>query len=226
MVYKYNNYYYWENLIITGQNIWDSHFMNLPLNEKSIFINTSIIDYQQNIFENNWCCYPNILATLGFLQYVYLPTAFFNILNCKADELFVPICSSEEFISELNKTDKYITYMNPSQNFDKYILELNTYWTLNENACIDKLKNFCKKFNNAWNKQDTILSINIFLKPQEIAEYIMNDKNDTVFLEVIEEEIGLTKDELFHLCNNLYNNEFMKKNFVELLNNKISCITY
>lgn len=50
MVYKYNNYYYWENLIITGQNIWDSHFMNLPLNEKSIFINTSIIDYQQNIF--------------------------------------------------------------------------------------------------------------------------------------------------------------------------------
>ncbi len=44
---KYNNLFYWENLLAKRENIWSGNFKNIPINSKSIFINTAIIDYEK-----------------------------------------------------------------------------------------------------------------------------------------------------------------------------------
>lgn len=46
----------------------------------------------------NWGCYNSVKALLGFIQYVYIPTAFFHILNKDYDDIFIPICSSDCFL--------------------------------------------------------------------------------------------------------------------------------
>ncbi len=44
---KYNNLFYWENLLIERENIWSGNFKDIPINENSLFINTTIIDYEK-----------------------------------------------------------------------------------------------------------------------------------------------------------------------------------
>ncbi len=44
---KYNNLFYWENLLIKRENIWSGNFKDIPISPKSLFINTTIIDYEK-----------------------------------------------------------------------------------------------------------------------------------------------------------------------------------
>ncbi len=44
---KYNNLFYWENLLIKRKNIWSGNFKDIPISPRSLFINTTIIDYEK-----------------------------------------------------------------------------------------------------------------------------------------------------------------------------------
>nr|WP_278001212.1 hypothetical protein [Clostridium botulinum] len=44
---KYNNLFYWENLLVETENIWSGNFKDIPISQKSLFINTTIIDYEK-----------------------------------------------------------------------------------------------------------------------------------------------------------------------------------
>ncbi|MCD3282409.1 hypothetical protein G8V05_09255, partial [Clostridium botulinum C/D] len=68
MSYKYNNYYYWKNVLCNKKEVWKCSIMNTLDLQESIYINTTILDYDKNTLDNNWACYPNIKALLGFIQ--------------------------------------------------------------------------------------------------------------------------------------------------------------
>lgn len=44
---KYNNLFYWENLLMKRENIWSGNFKDIPISSKSLFINSTIIDYEK-----------------------------------------------------------------------------------------------------------------------------------------------------------------------------------
>ncbi|KEI04270.1 hypothetical protein [Clostridium botulinum] len=218
MSYKYNNYYYWKNVLCNKKEVWKCSIMNTLDLQESIYINTTILDYDKNTLDNNWACYPNIKALLGFIQYIYLPTAFFYIVNAdNNDDIFMPICSTEEFIEYIKETGYNESIVNiMEQNLN----ELISYWNRDE-LSINTIKKFCYKFNNIWNNEKNILYINVFSNPREIADFIIKNED---FIEVVEEDIGLSKNQFYNLCENIYYNKFTKNIFVEFLNNKIGCI--
>ncbi|WP_053957641.1 hypothetical protein [Inediibacterium massiliense] len=215
---KYNSHYYWENMLIHKKDIWNSYFMNAHKKKNSIFINTTIIDYKRNVLDNNWACYPDMKSILGFLQYIYLPTAFYYILNKDLENIITPICSSEELIGYIQEKNVN-TY--DLQIMEEMIKELRLYWDVEEEACKNKIKKFCKKFNSIWNDKENVLYMNIFFQPIEILDHILKDCE---FIEVIEEEIEMSQQELYHIYGNMHNSIFMKKNFMNFLQNKIGCI--
>lgn len=214
---KYNNHYFWEGALISKKDLWRSYFAEPVSAQDALFINTAIIDYNRHTLDNNWACYPNVKALLGFIQYVYLPLAFFFTLNKENEALYIPMCSSNELIEE---------HIRPSAAADKvkmeaFVEELQTYWDLEDCICLEKIRDFCRRFNGTWNSDHYILHIGVFANTYEIAQYLIDTRE---FVEVLEEDIGLTSRQLFSMCQNFYHDKFMQKNFVNILNHKIGCI--
>ncbi|GAA0732845.1 hypothetical protein [Clostridium oceanicum] len=220
---RYDNYYYWEHMITNNKPVWKDCFENLSLTKNSKFIHTGIINYDKNIIEDNWACYPNAKSMLGFIQYVFIPTAFFTWLNNEFDEVVIPIASSYNILDQIKEFDKEKNEYLIS-NMKEDIESLNNFWTLNEEECFKSLKIFTKKFNEKWHKENKkILKLSVFQSPNEIEEYVMPE-NDDIFIEVLEEEIGLSKKEWQNVCKNVYHNEFVKSKFIDILNYKVGCL--
>ena len=218
MYNRYNNLFYWENLLFKKENIWSGNFKDIPISSRSIFINTTIIDYKKNIFDNNWAVYPDKKSLLGFIQYVFMPTVFFCYVNDRNKDILTPIGSKEELIKEIKalcEKEDVICKM-------KYFInEIDGLWALNESQLIDELKKYCCEFNRAWHEQDTVFHVTVYSSGEEIVEEISKEDN---FLEVIEEDIGMSISTLKETIGNLQENLFMKSNFIKILNNQIGCL--
>lgn len=217
----YDNSFFWENLIIKNEPMWKDAFNNLELTRKSKFIRTSIINYDKNILEDNWAYYPNSKSLLGFIQYVFIPTAFFTLLNNQYEEIIMPVAPTydivEYFKDFMDKKDELILFI-----MKENLQELNTFWKLNEQELLKALKNFSKKFNEKWKeKNGKMLSLNIFENVIKVGEYIMPKEGKDVFTEVLEEEIGMTKNQWEDVYMNVYDNEFIRKKFIDILNYRI-----
>ncbi|KEI95403.1 hypothetical protein N494_16625 [Clostridium botulinum A2B7 92] len=215
---KYNNLFYWENLLIKRENIWSGNFKDIPISPKSLFINTTIIDYGKNIFDNNWAVYPDVESLLGFVQYIFIPTVFFYYVNNASEEVVTPIASKEELLEEIKtlcKNEDSIIKIEYFINKAYDLSELSRY------QLIDELKKYCLEFNRKWEEKTRVLHISIYSSGKEIIEKISKEDD---FLEVIEEDIGMSINTLKEITKDLHHNLFMKSNFIKILNNQIGCI--
>jgi hypothetical protein len=211
---KYNHHLYWENLL--SKNPWQSSFVTAGSACQAVFVNTAMIDYRRNVLDNNWAGYPDVKFLLGFLQYLHLPLVFFHTLNHSEQELLFPVCSSSEFLEYIEESgSEHAPVMRQA------ILELDRCWQLDDALCLVKIRDFCCRFNTFWHQDDYILNISVFANTQEIARYVM-EQNE--FPEVLEEDTGLTIDQLLTMCNNFYHEPLVRRNFVKLLNHKIGCV--
>lgn len=217
MSYKYNTYYYWESQLSSNKDVWKCNNSNKEDLRKSVYVNTTILDYKKNILDNNWACYPDIKSLLGFIQYVFIPTAFFHILLEDNEDIFIPVCSIDEFLSYIkdkNYDEKTTKLMEENIN------ELKKIWYIDD-LSIDHIKKFCNYFNSSWINKSRILYLKVFSNPNELAYSIIANQD---FIEVFEEDIGLTKNQFCSFCKNAYSNKFTKSIFIEFLNNKIGCV--
>lgn len=83
------------------------------------------------------------------------------------------------------------------------------------------MKKYCLEFNRKWKEKTKIFHISIYSSGKEIIEKISKEEN---FLEVIEEDIGMSINTLKEITKDLQYNLFMKSNFIKILNNQIGCI--
>ena len=213
---KYNSHYFWEGVLSNNRDPWKSCFEDLQSPTDAIFVNTVVIDYGRNTLDNNWACYPGVKSLLGFLQYIYLPMAFFYIINRECRELYIPVRSSSSFV-------EYVTASGclHSKVMADSINELKNCWGLEDELCLRKIKTFCRKFNEFWKGDDLILNIGVFSNTFEISTYIRKNMG---FAEVLEEDAGFTPAQLYKLCKGFYKDKFLQKTFVKILNNRIGCV--
>lgn len=213
---KYNNPYYWEGILLKKKDLWQNYFAEVKSSQDAIFINTVVIDYKRETVDNNWACYPDAKSLLGFIQYIYLPVAFFYTINITNQDLYIPICSRSEMIEYIRESGSdYGSVMETSLD------ELSTYWELDNGSCLAKIREFSNKFNAFWDRGNSILHLGIFGSTFEIAEHLIRTNE---FTEVLEEDIGFTTSQLMQMCEKFYTDQFSKRSFVKILNNNIGCI--
>lgn len=213
---KYNNPYYWEGILLKKKNLWKNNFATITSPQDAIFVNTVVIDYGRDIIDNNWACYPEAKSLLGFIQYVYLPLAFFYIINEKNQDLYIPICSRSEMIECIKESGSHYGNM-----MEEALEEISTYWELDNQACLGKIKEFSLKFNAVWSQEQFILNLGIFASTVEIAESIIKN---CAMSGVLEEYTGVSTTQLMKLCENFYTDPFSKNAFVKILNDDIGCM--
>src|SRR5690625_1833710 len=78
---KYDLYEFWLNKYENAANLWSGLFENKPITRDSLIVAPTILNSFSNQAEKSYVVYPNAKSLLGFLTYIYLPTAFDGVFN-------------------------------------------------------------------------------------------------------------------------------------------------
>jgi len=166
---KYDNYYYWENVV--NKDRFDNPFADDPITEESLFFHGVAIDCHGECYER-WLHFPYIEASLGFLNYIFLPMAFYAFLS-NGSELLTQgnldemldimsdseTCSQKDLIPQMRESSK----------------QLGEIW----NCCdsekwFGELKKFSAHYNEHWNQGHELFSyLDVFKSPTEIGKFLV-----------------------------------------------------
>ncbi|PAB57140.1 hypothetical protein [Anaeromicrobium sediminis] len=222
--YGKDNYYFWENKIRNTDSILFGSIGQKRLTKESVIIYIGILDKKKDLLRCGWSSHVDVSTALGFLQYVFLPTAFYTWIDRESDGFYIPLSPfhvlKEEVLKNVKKEDcKDIN--NDAIRMERAYDYLNNIWKDDDEIKNKKLKKFCKDFNIIWDEEpEKKLFIRVFEKCEEIADFILEQVEEE-FEEVIEEEIGMSIDQLKFMCENAYNEPFINRNLIKILNTKI-----
>ena len=103
---NYNSFDYWKELISENRTIRGHMLMNKLPTDKSLYIHT-LIFCRENGLNNIWGYLPDVKALIGYIQYSFLPEAFYIWINSKNGSVStIPIKSVEQVISDGERNNK------------------------------------------------------------------------------------------------------------------------
>ncbi|WP_163192512.1 hypothetical protein [Clostridium thermarum] len=219
--HKYREFYFWQNLIHKNENLTEGYFRGIPLCRESVFVNTVIVNCNTSVLYDWWICFPDVFSALGFIQNIFLTSVFNSYLNPDEDYVAIINGTGEELLEAAedgtNCTRKYLI-----PDMRRFLEDIDTIWEEDQDKIFTRLKEYSLKFNSRWGDISEIFAyFNIFRSPQEVGEYVVEGYKAENMLSQFAEETGFTIEQWEDVYLNLYENEFMKKKFVDILNNKI-----
>lgn len=220
---KYAISEYWRAKINNKENFWEGLFANQPIEKNSIIINPVILNSYSNQIEDAWAVYPNLESVIGFIQYIYLPTAFVGLIkeqNMEAQYYF-----QENLDGLLNQyKEDYPEKVQLLNKMEGLYFELMNCWIENKEDRLNKLKQWSNSFNENWEgKSGVTLSFNLFSSPREVATYIIKGYEEDLTIESLEEDIGMAKSQFLELTSDeIFQNDFMKRKFTDILTNRLN----
>lgn len=220
--YKYKEFYYWENLIVKNENLTEGYFRGIPLSKESVFVNTVIVNCDTSVLYDWWMCFPDTTAALGFIHNIYITSAFNSHLSPEDDCVSIVNGTAEELFESL-ESDENCSKREDIAEMRDFLKEIEGIWLQDEKNILMELKKYSQRFNNRWGGINKVFSyFNVFESPEEVGRYVIEGYEAENIIEYFEEETGLTKEQWEDIYLNIHNNEFMKKRFMDILNNKIS----
>lgn len=212
------HHYFWENKIINDANLWEGYFENEIIHKNSKIIYTGLIDNEKNIFHYGFAVYPSTYKLLGFLQHVFLPTAFFTWFDCESHGFYIPLSSYDIVVSEVQRCNKNIdeNLVNSMNNWYSFITNL---WLFDLKFIDIGLKSFCEKFNNEWDKDsEKKLFLKIFDSPSQVFNFVKDSIGWSEYDDFVEEELSMSLEKLKFTCDNVLTEPLLNKKFIDILN--------
>lgn len=216
---KYDNFYYWENIIKKDKS--DNPFADDPITEESVFFHGVIINCHGESYES-WLHFPNVEALLGFLQYVFVPTAFFTFLSGEVD-IIIPQANLDELL-DIMADSKKCSKQELIPQMREFSSRFEDLWNCDYDKCLNELKKFSQDFNEHWNRGYELFSyFNVFKSPYELGKYLVDsyENSEEVNITWLEDKLEVSKEEWLRICSTVYENDFMKRKFTEILNNRM-----
>ena len=220
---KYSISEYWRNKISQNEKFWYGLFNKQSINHDSIIISPVILNSYSNQAEDGWAVYPNVQSVLGFLQYIYLPTAFTGII--KGENMDYPYYFQEDLGENLYEyKETYPEKVQLIEKMENLFYDLITLWDHDHDHSLEMLKQWTQDFNRDWEESKYIsCSFHVFGAPKEAADFIVAVYEEDLDIKFFEDEIGLSKDEFLQLASDdLYQNDFLKRKFTDILTNRLS----
>lgn len=218
---KYREFYYWENLIRKNVNLTEGYFRGIPLCRESIFVNTVIVNCDTSVLYDWWLCFPDVASALGFIQNIFITSAFNSYLSPEEDFVAIINGTTEELL-EAAESGTNCTRKELIPEMRRFMEVIDNIWKEDDENVFEKLKEYSLEFSNRWGEISNVFSyFSIFKSPEEIGRYVLEGYEAENIVDYFTEETGLTKEQWEDVYQNVYENEFMKKKFMDILNNKI-----
>lgn len=215
--YMYKDFNYWEESFSNHNALFSGCFNDFKITTESKIAYIGFLNSNKNVLEYSFTSYPSAYAILGFIQHIFLPTAFFTWYDTHYNDFCIPIDTFENIISDISKNN-FIDIQ--GRNLFLYSYEfLDSLWDLDENSIMSELINFCNDFNDIWdNNFDKKIFIKLFNSPEEIYPFVMHSIGGWDFDEFIKDEISMSKETFKSTCENVLSQPFINERFIDILN--------
>ena len=211
---RYDSADYWERMLTLG-DVWQ-RCLAKHSHQRPVILNTAIMDRHAPIFDNNWGCYPDAYSALGFMQHIFLPTAFYLKMHPEHDLLYIPIEPAEDFLRDVEHSAA------PEREIMADCLrELDALWVLNEGELDMSLRAFCKRFNAQWQGDDAFFHVTPYFHTREVGRAI---RKEIWAEEMLKQELDLTGKELNAFCQQFYRQPQARELFMRFLNHRVGCL--
>ena len=220
---KYNNYF-WKDRIDKEKDTWEGLVSDKKLSKESIFLQIGMYHYID--MHNTWACHNEVGSIKGFLIYVFVPTIIYSIIADGEDRgINYAVENPYVLLDELRDDIK----LEHEEDLDKVydvLGRLDKIPTEEKDKSIEYMKKLSDKFNEIWTETEMSFYFLIFDSPEEIIEDLIEVYEGEDMLDELEEQSGLTVEELKNMAYNLWDNQFTKKRFMDILNNKLYYATW
>lgn len=218
---NYNSFYYWKELISENRTIRGHMLMHKLPTDKSLYIHT-LIFCRENGLNNIWGYLPDDKALIGYIQYSFLPEAFYIWINSKNGSVqAIPIKSAEQVISDGEK-DKKIT-KEEATKMRNHLNMIKKCWDLPKGKLILELKKFVRDFNRTWyGDSSEFLYLKIFEKPEELGKFVLESSYMSGSQEEIREKINEDTTNWLEICKKATTNKKIGEQFREILQKNLT----
>ncbi len=212
---QYNGHTYWEHCLLQ-KDVWQSLFQ--PSGSRyPLFIHTAIVDKQRGVLDANWAAYPDGYALLGFLQYVFLPTAFYFCLHPQSTAMYTPVLSTEAFAEWIMENGG-----GRAHEMRASLFELDALWDSGRAELIPALRAFCARFHARFSAGGVTLHVRLFRSTYEVARFM----REAVWAEdVFAEDFRITPQAFDDWCRRFYHEPFARHSFLKFLNERVGLLT-
>ena len=189
--------------------------------DKSLYIHT-LIFCRENGLNNIWGYLPDDKALIGYIQYSFLPEAFYIWINSKNGSVqAIPIKSAEQVISDGEK-DKKIT-KEEATKMRNHLNMIKKCWDLPKGKLILELKKFVRDFNRTWyGDSSEFLYLKIFEKPEELGKFVLESSYMSGSQEEIREKINEDTTNWLEICKKATTNKKIGEQFREILQKNLT----
>ena len=217
LISNYNSYSIWQGILENNDDIWEGNPFNVKLNEETIFLQTRF--YNSNSYHNDFVMLNDIDAIVGFLKYIFLPTAYETYLKDNYTIEYA-IGDTNSLIDSLKETDK--ANKNQMKKMQNDINGLNDLWNISKKDKMESLEEFKNNYRNKWDNGDNVFcDFEIYYSPAEIIDNMIEGFGEGNMIDILEEQVGIKVEDINNLKKQVFEDEFLNKKFIDILNNKL-----
>lgn len=201
---------FWGELITKNETLKGRMFKEQSINEETKYLHYVIFNRKVGI-ENVWVILPNFGKLIGFIEYAFMPEAYYKWVEGK-NKLITRIPSID-----VEKISAMISSNATEEDKDKMkrdIVALRKLKGLSAENGMRKLKIFCSRFNNNWlGNDDEFLYLKAFETAEELGKFVVETNLQTDSEELFEKTIGMSTEEWFRVCENAHKNKEDEEKF-------------
>ena len=218
---NYNSFDYWKELISENRTIRGHMLMKKLPTDKSLYIHT-LIFCRENGLNNIWGYLPDVKALIGYIQYSFLPEAFYIWINSKNGSVStIPIKSVEQVISDGERNNKITK--EEAEKMRNHVIMIKKCWDLPKNKLILELKKFVRDFNRTWyGDSSEFLYLKIFEKPEELGKFVLESSYMSSSEDELKEKTNEDTTTWLEMCKKATTNKKSGEQFRRILQKNLT----
>lgn len=196
---NYNSITYWEPFIQKNKTLRERIFKDSDISNETIYLHYTIFTKKSGV-ENGWVPAPNLGAFIGYVQYCFLPEAYYTWVYGRDKVITkVPIETVDSIFSTALRENKLSK--DDEKHMKRDIDNIKRLWRIRKENCRAEIERFCALFNSNWiGDAHSFLYMKAFFNSEELGKFIIDTVNQTNVIECLKKEIGMDKNQWLKFC--------------------------
>ncbi|MCH4891055.1 hypothetical protein EZV73_25985 [Acidaminobacter sp. JC074] len=211
---KLNLFSYWHSKIVNN-SIDDLLFTlsDQKVTKQSKFIYMMFQDEEKDYFKSGWRLIDDENELKGFLEHILLPTMFYNWYDRSSEGFYIPMSTMDVVYREVKS-------LNEISHEAEELIQLHDLIKNDEISDLSLAMRTLEILSaKSYDTREKKIIIKSFDTLSEMA-HVIDDMFE--FDEVFEDELMMTRENFYKICNHIEDNSFFEKRLMAYLNQQLA----